>query len=290
MGKLGRGESESISCDTGVPLVAMRNIAILGAGAMGSAIGAGLMNSGWDKLSIRYADVNLERVGELVEDGFIAYSDPSIAAESASIVLIAVKPQGMLELLRQIAPVISPEHLVISIAAGVSTVTIEAVLAPKVPVVRCMPNTPALLGQGATALAGGANTSDEDLTRAEQVLGAIGRTVIVTEDEIDAVTGVSGSGPAYVFLLAEAMEEAAIAEGLELSTARLLVGQTIKGSGDLLTTSPKTPAELRKQVTSPNGTTEAALLSFENAGFRQIVRDAVAKATERSSELGKEHD
>lgn len=268
----------------------MTSIAILGAGAMGSAIGTGLLKSGWDKLSIRYADVNLERVGELVKDGFIAYSDPSIAAESASIVLIAVKPQGMGELLGQIAPVISPEHLVVSIAAGVSTRTIEAGLAPGVPVVRCMPNTPALLGEGVTALAGGANASDEDLIRAEQVLGAVGRTVIVTEDEIDAVTGVSGSGPAYVFLLAEAMEEAAMAEGLQPSTARLLVGQTIKGAGDLLMASPKTPAELRQQVTSPNGTTEAALLSFENAGFRRIVRDAVAKATERSKELGQEHD
>ena len=194
------------------------------------------------------------------------------------------------ELLGQIAPVISPEHLVVSIAAGVSTRTIEAGLAAGVPVVRCMPNTPALLGEGVTALAGGANASDEDLIRAEQVLGAVGRTVIVTEDEIDAVTGVSGSGPAYVFLLAEAMEEAAMAEGLQPSTARLLVGQTIKGAGDLLMASPKTPAELRQQVTSPNGTTEAALLSFENAGFRRIVRDAVAKATERSKELGQEHD
>jgi pyrroline-5-carboxylate reductase len=268
----------------------MTSIAILGAGAMGSAIGTGLLDSGWDKLSIRYADVDLDRVGELVKDGFIAYSDPSIAAESASIVLIAVKPQGMGALLGQIAPVISPAHLVISIVAGVSSGTIEAGLAAGVPVVRCMPNTPALLGEGATALAGGANTSDENLARAEQVLGAVGRTVVVTEAEIDAVTGVSGSGPAYVFLLAEAMEEAAIAEGLEPTTARLLVGQTIKGAGDLLMASPKAPAELRQQVTSPNGTTEAALLSFENAGFRRIVRDAVAKAVERSRELGREHD
>ncbi len=268
----------------------MTSIAILGAGAMGSAIGTGLLDSGWDKLSIRYADVDLERVGELVKDGFIAYSDPSIAAESASIVLIAVKPQGMGALLGQIAPVISPAHLVISIAAGVSSGTIEAGLVAGVPVVRCMPNTPALLGEGATALAGGTNASDEDLARAERVLGAVGRTVVVTEAQIDAVTGVSGSGPAYVFLLAEAMEEAAIAEGLEPSTARLLVGQTIKGAGGLLMASPKTPAELRQQVTSPNGTTEAALLSFENAGFRRVVRDAVAKAVERSRELGREHD
>lgn len=256
---------------------------------MGSAIGTGLTSAGWDKLSIRYADTNLERVGELLRDGNIAYSDPSVAAESAGVVLIAVKPQGMLDLLSQISASVSKDQVVISIAAGVSIATIEAGLAPGVPVVRCMPNTPALVGEGATALAPGSHASDIHMALAEQVLGAVGRTILISEGDIDAVTGVSGSGPAYVFLLAEAMQEAAIAEGLGADAARLLVGQTIKGAGELLTSSSKTAAELRQQVTSPNGTTEAALLLFENAGFRRIVRSAIAAATDRSRELGAEN-
>lgn len=256
---------------------------------MGSAIGTGLISAGWDKLSIRYADTNLDRVGELLEEGNIAYSDPSIAAESAAVVIVAVKPQGMDELLGQIAASVGQGQLVISIAAGVSSATIEAGLSPGVPVVRCMPNTPALVGEGVTALAPGKHANGEHLALAQEVLGAVGLTAIVTEADIDAVTGVSGSGPAYVFLLAEAMQEAAVAEGLSPDAAELLVGQTIKGAGALMMSSPKSAAELRQQVTSPNGTTEAALLSFENAGFRRIVRAAVAAATVRSKELGVEN-
>lgn len=261
------------------------SIAILGVGAMGTAILKGLMEAGWEKLDLRLADTFGERVEQLLADGHIAYSDPTIAAESAEVVILAVKPQVMDELLNEIAPVITPNHLVVSIAAGITTGHIEAALGA-VPVVRCMPNTPALVGEGMTGLAPGAHASEAHTARAEELMASVGQTVVVREDQLDAVTGVSGSGPAYVFLLAEALEEAAIAEGFEPELARQLASQTVVGAGKLLGVSPMTATELRRQVTSPNGTTEAALASLENASFRRMMRDAVRAATERSRELG----
>ncbi len=261
------------------------SIAILGVGAMGTAIVKGLMEAGWEKLDLRLADTAPSRVEELLADGHIAYSDPTIAAESAEVVIIAVKPQVIDDLLAEIAPSVTPDHLVVSIAAGITTARIEAALGA-VPVVRCMPNTPALVGEGMTGLAPGAHASEAHLARAEELLASVGQTVVVREDQLDAVTGVSGSGPAYVFLLTEALEEAAIAEGIEAEVARLLASQTVVGAGKLLGASPMTAEELRRQVTSPNGTTEAALTALENAAFRRIMRDAVRAATERSRELG----
>lgn len=261
------------------------SIAILGVGAMGTAILTGLMEAGWDKLDLRLADTFGARVEQLLAEGHIAYSDPTIAAESAEVVILAVKPQVMDDLLVEIAPVITPNHLVISIAAGVTTAHIESFLGD-VPVVRCMPNTPALVGEGMTGLAAGARATETHTARAEELMASVGQTVVVREDQLDAVTGVSGSGPAYVFLMAEALEEAAIAEGIEPEVARLLASQTVVGAGRLLGQSPMTAEELRRQVTSPNGTTEAAIVSLENAAFRRIMRAAVRAATERSRELG----
>ncbi len=252
---------------------------------MGTAIVKGLMEAGWGKLDLRLADTLVDRVEQLLAEGHIAYTDPTIAAESAEVVIIAVKPQVIDALLAEIAPSLTPEHLVVSIAAGITTARIEAALGP-IPVVRCMPNTPALIGEGMTGLAPGTHATETHLARAEELLASVGQTVVVREDQLDAVTGVSGSGPAYVFLLAEALEEAAIAEGIEPEIARMLAGQTVAGSGKLLGSSPMTAGELRRQVTSPNGTTEAALASLENAAFRRIMRDAVRAATDRSRELG----
>lgn len=263
------------------------SIAILGVGAMGTAILQGLLEAGWQKLDLRLADASPERVEQLLAEGHIAYTDATIAAESAEVVILAVKPQVMDGLLSDIAPSITPRHLVVSIAAGITTTRLEAALGA-VPVVRCMPNTPALVGEGMTGLAPGTHASETHLARAEELLASVGQTVVVREDQLDAVTGVSGSGPAYVFLLAEALEEAAIAEGIEPEVARLLAGQTVVGAGRLLGSSPMTAQELRAQVTSPNGTTEAALASLENSGFRRIMREAVRAATERSRELGAE--
>jgi pyrroline-5-carboxylate reductase len=157
---------------------------------------------------------------------------------------------------------------------------------PDVPAVRAMPNTPALVGEGITGYAAGAAASPEDVAAAAAVLGAIGETVAVEEAELDAVTAVSGSGPAYVFLLTEALAEAARAEGLEPDAADRLARQTVIGAGALMASEPTAPDELRRRVTSPNGTTEAALRSFEQDGFRRIVRSAVGAARRRSEELG----
>lgn len=261
------------------------SIAVIGVGAMGTAIVQGLMEAGWERLDLRLADASVERVEALLAEGHIAYTDPTIAAESAEVVLLAVKPQVMDGVLAELAPVITDRHLVVSIAAGITTTAIEAALGD-IPVVRCMPNTPALVGKGMTGLAPGTHATEAHLARAEELLAAVGQTVVVEEAQLDAVTGVSGSGPAYVFLLAEALEEAAIAEGLAPEHARLLAEQTVAGAGALLDSSPMTAEELRRQVTSPNGTTEAALRALENDGFRRVMRGAVRAATERSRELG----
>ena len=175
--------------------------------------------------------------------------------------------------------------MVLSLAAGVTTGTYESRLGA-VPVVRAMPNTPALVGEGVTGIAAGANARPEHLDLASQVLGAVGSVRIMDENLLDAVTAVSGTGPAYVFLLAEALTEAAVREGLPRDIAENFVHQTIRGAGHLLTSTGKTPAELRSQVTSPGGTTAAAMHVLEERGFRALVEDAVAAAAERSTELG----
>lgn len=252
---------------------------------MGTAIVRGLETAGWSKLDLRLSDASVERVGELGEAGHLAWTDPTIAAESARVVVLSVKPDVVPAVLADIAPVVGPGHVVVSIAAGVRLATIESAL-PGVPAVRAMPNTPALVGEGITGYATGSSASSDDVSAAEAVLAALGDRVRVSEEDLDAVTAVSGSGPAYVFLLTEALAEAARAEGLDADAADRLARQTVIGAGALMAADPAPPEELRRRVTSPNGTTEAALRSFEQAGFRRVVRDAVAAAARRSRELG----
>jgi pyrroline-5-carboxylate reductase len=174
---------------------------------------------------------------------------------------------------------------VISLAAGVVTAVFEEALGA-VPVVRAMPNTPAQIDEGVTALAQGAHADDAAMALASDVLGAVGQTVVLDEHLLDAVTAVSGTGPAYVFILAEALVEAAIREGLPWHAAEQLVEQTVRGAGMLLQQVDLTPARLRAQVTSPGGTTAAAVHVLEERGFRALVEDAVHAAAERSRELG----
>ena len=263
----------------------MDTVAVIGVGAMGTAIVRGLEAAGWSKLDLRLSDASADRVGDLGGAGHLAWTDPTIAAESARVVVLAVKPDVVPVVLADLAGVLGPGHVVVSIAAGVRLATIEAAI-PGVPAVRAMPNTPALVGEGITGYAAGAAASPEDVAAAAAVLGAIGETVPVDEAELDAVTAVSGSGPAYVFLLTEALAEAARAEGLAPDAADRLARQTVIGAGALMAAEPTAPDELRRRVTSPNGTTEAALRSFEQDGFRRIVRSAVRAARRRSEELG----
>lgn len=261
-------------------------VAILGAGAMGEALAAGLLRAGWEPGEISMAVRREERQRELIDKtGCEVLRDPSEALSGKEVAVVAVKPRDVPHLLAQIRGDYQPDQVILSLAAGVPTRLFEASLG-EVPVVRAMPNTPALVDEGITGLAGGRFAGEEALARAERVLSAVGQVVQMEESLLDAVTAVSGTGPAYAFLLAEALTEAAIREGLPRQIAERLVHQTIKGSGALLVETGLSPFELRAQVTSPGGTTAAAVHVLEERGFRALVEDAVRAAGDRSREMG----
>lgn len=265
----------------------MRRLAILGGGRMGEALIAGLTTSGTDPESIAVAETAAERRHELESrhPGVRVVASPAWAVADADVVLVAVKPKDVTSVLEGCIEAI-PEHAVlISIAAGVRTETIAAVSGSR-PVVRVMPNTPALLGAGASAIAPGTTASETDLSTAEHILRAVGVVVRVTEPMLDAVTALSGSGPAYVFLLAEALVDAGVAEGLDRGLATQLVNQTVLGAGRMLSERAESAEELRAMVTSPGGTTAAACRELEIGGFRASVHAAVDAARRRSEELG----
>jgi len=202
-------------------------------------------------------------------------------------VLLAVKPQVMKEALEQIAPVIHDDATIISIAAGVTTEFMDRILGGGGRIVRVMPNTPMFVGWGVSALAAGPRATSDDIQWTQKILAASGRTVVVEESMLDAVTAVSGSGPAYFFYLIEAMTAAGVAEGLDHDVAELLAVETCIGAGQLLHHTQKPPATLRQQVTTPGGTTEAALNVMQASGVQDVLTKAVRAAAERSRELGK---
>ena len=261
-------------------------VAILGAGAMGEALAWGLLRAGWEPAEISMSVRRAERLQELVEATGCAVSlDPTEALAGREVAVVAVKPRDVPRLLSQIRDDYEPPQVIVSLAAGVPTRLFEASLG-EAPVVRAMPNTPALVDEGITGLAAGRFAGEEALARAERVLSAVGAVIEMEESLLDAVTAVSGTGPAYAFLLAEALTEAAIREGLPRQIAERLVHQTIKGAGALLVETGLSPFELRAQVTSPGGTTAAAVHVLEERGFRALVEDAVRAAGERSREMG----
>ena len=261
-------------------------VAILGVGAMGEALASGLLRAGWENHEISMAVRREERLRELTDrTGCDVSLDPVEALEGKEVVVVAVKPRDVPHLLSQIQGAHRPAQIILSLAAGVPTRLYEASLG-EVPVVRAMPNTPALVDEGITGLAGGRFAGEEALRRAEVMLSAVGQVIQMEESLLDAVTAVSGTGPAYAFLLAEALTEAAIREGLPRQIAERLVHQTIKGAGALLVETGLSPFELRAQVTSPGGTTAAAVHVLEERGFRALVEDAVRAAGDRSRELG----
>ena len=265
-------------------------LAVIGGGKMGEALLGGMLRAGSIALrDVLVVEPDTDRRAELGD----AYPGLAVVAEvparlRAAGVLVAVKPQHVEIVCRQIAP---GAGRILSIAAGVTASTIERSLAEgapgrAIPVVRAMPNTPALVGVGASAIAAGSSAGADDLAWAEGVLCAVGIVVRVDEKQLDAVTGLSGSGPAYIFLVAEAMIEAGVLLGLTRPIARALVAQTIRGAGTLLTDSSEDAATLRGNVTSPGGTTAAGLRALEAAGMRSALIDAVAAATRRATELG----
>ncbi|HXH58840.1 pyrroline-5-carboxylate reductase [Iamia sp.] len=262
----------------------MARLLVIGGGRMGEALVGGLVESGWASASeIAVAEVDAGRRAELTASrpGLVVVAD-AVAADGA---VLAVKPDdagGAAEAAGRVGV-----DRVLSIAAGVTTATVEAVLPPGTPVVRAMPNTPALVGAGASAIAAGSSATEGDLDWAEEVLGAVGAVVRVPEAQLDAVTGLSGSGPAYVFLLAEAMIDAGVLAGLARPTSRALAVATLLGAARLLDETGETPEVLRAQVTSPGGTTAAGLRALEAGGVRTAVLEAVMAAAERSRELGR---
>jgi pyrroline-5-carboxylate reductase len=256
---------------------------------MGAALVGGLLDGGWEADQIGVAEIDVERRRELEQQlpKVRVVPSPAWAVADADVVVVAVKPGDVPATLAAALPAL-PEHaLVLSIAAGVTIKTLEA-CAPGRPVVRAMPNTPALVGLGASAIAPGASATDDHLDLAERLLGAVGIVVRVREHELDAVTGLSGSGPAYVMLVAEALIEAGLLVGLPRPVAAQLVAQTLLGSATLLAQSDDGPEALRAAVTSPGGTTAAGLRALETHAVRAAFVDAVVAATERSRELGRE--
>jgi pyrroline-5-carboxylate reductase len=244
------------------------------------------LRAGWEPEDLALAARRPERARETeFHTGIPTTLDPAEAIAGKRVVVVAVKPKDVPNLLDQIRGAISPDQVLVSFAAGVTTAAFEREL-PGIGVVRSMPNTPAAMDEGMTAYCGGSETDEDALADAAAVLGAVGETIRLSEDLLDAVTAVSGTGPAYVFLLAEAMTEAAIREGLPHHAAERLVHQTLRGAGMLLSGSDKSAFRLRGEVTSPGGTTAAAMHVLEEGGFRALMEDAIRAAARRSRELG----
>ncbi len=265
----------------------MSKLAIIGGGFMGGALAEGLLDAGWHRDSFVVAEVSRDRRETLRHLRVRTTDQAEEAVRSASTVLIAVKPQSVGEMLATVAPVWRREQLCISICAGIRIARFESALGEGTPVIRTMPNTPAAVGMGVTALARGRWATDQHLATALNVMSAVGRVAVVGEEQMDAVTAVSGSGPAYVFYLAEALIEAAQEQGLDHEQAHLLVYQTFLGAAHLLSHDGAGPAELRRRVTSPNGTTHAAVTHLDAAGWAATFREAVGRARRRAEELGR---
>jgi pyrroline-5-carboxylate reductase len=266
-----------------------KTIAFLGAGNMAEALIKGLLRAHVALPSeIVATDRRTERGGELSHKYGIRFEKENLAAvRAASIVVLAVKPQAMNKLLEEIKPGLDESKLVISIAAGVPIEAIERKVGHGVRIIRTMPNTPALVGAGATALSAGEHATEADLAQAKALFEAIGLAVVVDEPLLDAVTGLSGSGPAYIFLIIEALSDGGVKAGLARDQALELAAQTVLGSAKLLIETGEHPGRLKDQVTSPGGTAIAGLHTLEAGGLRTTLMDAVEAATNRSRELGK---
>jgi pyrroline-5-carboxylate reductase len=252
---------------------------IVGGGRMGEALLGGLLAAGREAASLAVAEVSAPRREELAarHPGVAVVAEPVPAVGA----VLAVKPGDVLP-----AAAATDSERLLSVAAGVTTQAIEEAAGRPVRVVRAMPNTPALIGAGAAAISPGATAGEADLAWAEEILGAVGVVVRVPEAQLDAVTGLSGSGPAYVFLVAEALVEAGVLAGLARDVAETLAFHTLLGSARLVGEGEASPAALRTAVTSPGGTTAAGLRALERAGVRSAFLEAVMAATERSRELG----
>lgn len=258
---------------------------MLGAGVMGETLLSGLLRAGRPVERLVVSERRPERVSELREKYGVRVLDNAAAAAAAEIVVLVVKPQDMTTVLDDVRDHIAPGTLVVSLAAGITTTFLEQRLPPGTPVVRVMPNTPALVDEGMAAISPGAHCDEAHLGQAEALLRSCGRVVRLAEQHLDAVTAVSGSGPAYVFYVVEAMIEAGVLLGLPRTTSTELVVQTLYGAATMLRETGVHPTVLREQVSSPAGTTIAALRELDDHRVRAAFLTAMEAARDRSREL-----
>ncbi|MGC5167516.1 pyrroline-5-carboxylate reductase [Luteimicrobium sp. DT211] len=261
-------------------------LAVLGTGVMGEAVLAGALAGGWSADDVVATVRRPERAAELERaHGVATTTDNLEAVRGAGVVLVAVKPKDVTTLLREVGGALDPGAVVVSVVAGLPAAAFEAALPPGTPVVRTMPNTPAQVGAGVTAISPGAHATDEHLALVERLLAGTGLVVRVAEKDQDAVSAVSGSGPAYVFYVVDALAEAGVLLGLTRQVALQIATQTVLGAGRLLDETGEHPAILREKVSSPGGTTIRALRRLDAGGVRAAFLDALEAAHARSAEI-----
>uniref|UniRef100_A0A7C2E359 Pyrroline-5-carboxylate reductase n=1 Tax=Ammonifex degensii TaxID=42838 RepID=A0A7C2E359_9THEO len=269
-----------------MPLTGLK-VGLIGGGAMGGALAAGLVKGGripQDALLV--SDVNVQRLQHLEENlGVRTLQDNKLLVERVDIVILAVKPDVVVPVLQEVGSFLRPEQTVISIAAGVPLRLVEKNVPQGVPVIRVMPNTPCLVGAGASAYALGSSAGPRDAVRVEAIFASVGRVVPVKEALLDAVTGLSGSGPAYVYLVVEALADGGVRMGLPREVALVLAAQTVLGAAKMVLETGEHPAQLKDRVTTPGGTTAAGLFVLEDRGLRAALIEAVKAAAARSREL-----
>ncbi|CAB4561697.1 MAG: pyrroline-5-carboxylate reductase [Actinobacteria bacterium] len=271
-----------------------KQIAILGTGSMGKAILSGILAAGTSPADVRVttkskasADAIFSNHGVQATSLESNSAANSSAAKDADLVILAVKPNMILETLSEVAAVLKPDCLVVSVAAGITTAAMEEQLSGNEAVVRAMPNTPSVVGLGVTGISKGSNVSAKQLDLAIELFSSVGKVLVVDESKIDALSTISGSGPAYVFYFAEKLITAAKSLGFSEQEASLMVKETFLGSATLLATSSSSPEELRQQVTSPNGTTMQATGRFDAADLERVFIEATEAALARAKELGR---
>ncbi len=268
----------------------MKKIAFIGAGSMAEAIISGIVKANiFNKENVIVTNKNNKERMERLEKKYQIQSiaDKERVIEGTDIIILATKPYDLEAAVESIRPYIQPEQVIISVIAGISTDYISKLVGKNAPVIRAMPNTSASIGFSATAIAAGNHATESHVKEAEALFATIGTTAIVKEDEMHIVTGISGSGPAYIYFLVEAMEKAAVESGLDPSTAKALITQTVLGAGEMLKSSGESAEVLRKKITSPAGTTQAGIEALQRNDFQHAVMECVKSAHDRSIELGK---
>ncbi len=268
-----------------------KKIAFLGAGSMAEALIAGIVAKGettpedlW--VCNRSNDIQLDRLK--AKYGVISCRNMPSLLTDADIIVLAVKPKDVYTVLQQAKPYLNNTKILISVAAGISTQSIEAILDSSMPIIRAMPNTSAAVGKSATAISGNTYMKPEHLTLAKEIFKTVGMVVFTEEEKMDAVTGLSGSGPAYIYYLIEAMQQSAQQIGLNHQEAQTLIIQTLMGAAEMVHSSDKTPQMLRYEVTSPGGTTEAGIQILEHHGVKEAFIECIQEATLQSERMGKE--